>query len=344
MVGFLEIRKLQKIKGGSFTLSIPKKWVDQRKLKGGQQMVISEEDDGSLNIYPVTTPSEKPLRATLHLEESPDIKALEYNVATYYIQGADRIDIVSKKIIPAEQKRKLKLFRLSMPGVEVSEEGANKISFQALIDPAAFRLESLLSKTSAFSLHLQEDAVNSVMNWNFPLAREVIERSGEALRHYRLTIRQVALASISKTIAKEIGVINCRECVTFALMARDLSRLVYHCSQIARHVLALEQKKKVSRGILSLMEALSELVYTMQKDAVQSFLDKDTRLAVQVLLNMSDARKKEEDLLKEVIAKVKDIDTAVTMGLIGRDLRRIAGYSVAIADDGMNRVLTPSLV
>jgi len=338
----LEIRKLQKIKGGSFTLSIPKRWVDKRKLTRGQQMVISEEDDGSLNIYPVTTPSEKPLKATLQLEEFPDIKALEYSVATYYIQGADRIDIISKRIIPAEQKRKLKFFRLAMPGVEVSEEGANKISFQALIDPAAFRLESLLSKTSAFSLHLQEDAVNSVMNWNFPLAREVIERSGEALRHYRLTIRQVALASISKTIAKEIGVRNCRECVTFALMARDLSRLVYHCSQIAGHVLSLEYKKKVSRGILSLMEALSKLVYTMQKDAVQSFLEKDTKLAVQVLLRMSDVRRNEEDLLKEVMEKVKDIDTAVTMGLIGRDLRRIAGYSVAIADDGMNRVLTPS--
>jgi len=341
-VGRLEIRKLQKIKGGSFTLSIPKRWVDERKLKSGQQMVISEEDDGSLNIYPVTMPSEKPLRATLQLEEFPDIKALEYTVATYYIQGADRIDIISKRIIPAEQKRKLKLFRLSMPGVEVSEEGANRISFQALIDPAAFRLESLLSKTSAFSLHLQEDAVNSVMNWNFPLAREVIERSGEALRHYRLTIRQVALASISKTIAKEIGVRNCRECVTFALMARDLSRLVYHCSQIARHVLSLEHKKKVSSGILNLMEALSKLVYTMQKDAVQSFLEKDTKFAVQVLLKMSDVRKNEENLLKEVMAKLKDIDTAVTMGLIGRDLRRIAGYSVAIADDGMNRVLTPS--
>jgi len=90
------------------------------------------------------------------------------------------------------------------------------------------------------------------------------------------------------------------------------------------------------------MEALSKLVYAMQKDAVQSFLEKDTKLAVQVLLRMSDVRRNEEDLLKEVMAKVRDIDTAVTMGLIGRDLRRIAGYSVAIADDGMNRVLTPS--
>jgi len=79
----------------------------------------------------------------------------------------------------------------------------------------------------------------------------------------------------------------------------------------------------------------------MQQEAVQSFLEKDTKLAVQVLLKMSDVRKNEENLLKEVMAKVKDIDTAVTMGLIDRDLRRIAGYSVAIADDGMNRVLTP---
>ena len=337
----MEIRKLQKIKGGSFTLSLPKKWVDKKKLKSGQQMVISEEDDGSLSVYPITALSEKPLKVTLLLEELPNIKALEYNVATYYIQGADRIDIVSKSIIPAEQKRKLKLLRLAMPGVEVSEEGANRLSFQILIDPTAFRLESLLSKTSAFSLHLQEDAAKSMLNWDFPLAREVIERSGEALRHYRLTIRQVALASISKTIAKEIGVRSCQECVTFALMARDLSRLVYHCSQIARHVLSLQHKRRVSRRILNLVGELSKLAYNMQKDAVQSFLKKDAKLAVQVLRRMNDVREKEKKLLKEIMAKVKDIDTAVTMGLIGRDLRRIAGYSVAIADDGMNRVLTP---
>ncbi len=338
----MEIRKLQKIKGGSFTLSIPRKWVDKRKLKSGRQMVVSEEDDGSLSIYPVTTPSEKPLKLILLLEEFPDIKALEYNIATFYIQGADRIDVVSKNIIPAEKKKKLKLLRLLMPGVEVSEEGANRISFQVLIDPAAFRLESLLSKTSTFSLHLQEDAVKSMVKWDFPLAREVIERSGEALRHYRLTIRQVALASVSKTIAKEIGVRNCQECVTFALMARDLSRLVYHCSQIARHVLSLEHKKKVNRRILNLVEKLSKLAYDMQRDAVQSFLKKDAKLAVQIFHKMSVVRQNEEGLLKEVMVKIKDIDTAVTMGLIGRDLRRIAGYSVAIADDGMNRVLTPT--
>jgi len=35
VTGVLEIRKLQKIKGGSFTLSLPKEWVEKRQLKGG---------------------------------------------------------------------------------------------------------------------------------------------------------------------------------------------------------------------------------------------------------------------------------------------------------------------
>ena len=336
----MEVRKLQKIKGGSFTLSIPKRWVDKMDLKSGEQMVVSEEN-GSLNIYPIASISEKPLEVTLALEEFPDLKALEYNVATYYIQGATTINVVSRQIIPAEQKRKLKLLRLTMPGVEASEEGANRISFQVLIDPAAFQLESLLKKTSDFSLHLQEDAVKSMVNWDIPLAREVIERSGEAQRHYRLTIRQVALASTNKTIAKEIEVASCQECVTFALMARDLSRLVYHCSQIARHVLSLKQKRRISHAIVNLVTELSNLAYEMQRDAVQSFLGKNPKLAVQVLRRMSQVREKEKELLKEVMAKVEDVDTAVTLGLIGRDLRRIAGYSVAIADDGMNRILTP---
>lgn len=340
----LEIRKLQKIKGGSYTLSIPKKWAAKKGLKSGQQMVISEEDDGSLSVYPITAISKKSSKMVLLLEEFSDLKTLEYTIATYYIQGVDRIDIVSKNIIPVEEKKKLKLLRLEMPGVEVSEEGANKVSFQVLIDPAAFRLESLLGKTSAFSLQLQEDAVKSVMNWDFPLAREVIERSGEAQRHYRLTIRQVALASVSKTVAKEIGVRNCQECVTFALMARDLSRLVYHCSQIARHILTLEHKEKVSQGVLNMIEPLFKLVHDMQRDAVQSFLKKETKLAVQVFRGMSIVRKLEEKLLKEIMARVEDTDTAVTLALIGRDLRRIAGYSVAVADDGMNRVLTPASI
>jgi len=337
----LEIRKLQKIKGGSFTLSLPKQWVENRKLKSGEQIAVSEEEDGSLRIFPMGTAIGKPLEVTLSLEDFPSLKALEYCVATYYIQGSSRLNIVSRKVMSAEQKKRLKQLRTELPGVEVGEEAANRLSFQVLIDPTTFSLESLIEKASAFSLRLQEDAVKSLVQWDLSQAKEVQERGGEAQRHYRVMIRQVALSSLSRTIADKIGVRNCQECVTFALVARDLSRVVYHSSSIARHVLMLEAKKKVDSAILQAIASMSGAASEMQRNAATAFLKKDVKLAITVLNKMSEIREKEEALIKSVMEKVKDVDTAINLSIIARDLRRIAGYAVAIADDAMNRVLTP---
>jgi len=304
-------------------------------------MAVSEEEDGALRLYPLAATLEEPLEVTLAFEDFPNLRALEYCVGTYCIQGSNKIHIKAKKMIPAEQKKRLKLLRLELPGVEVAEEEANRLSFQVLIDPATFSLEPLIEKTSSFSLRLQEDAVKSLVDLNFPLAKEVLERSREAQRHYRVTIRQVALASVSRTIAEKVGVRNCQECITFALIARDLSRLVYHSSSIARHVLALEGKRRVDREILSLIVGMSDISREMQGQAVLAFLERDVKLAIKVMGDMEDVRRREEALLKKVMEKVKDVDLAVTLSMIARDLRRIAGYAVAIADDAMNRVLTP---
>ena len=185
----MEIRKLQKIKGGSFTLSVPKQWVEKRRLASGEQIAVHEEEDGSLRIFPVAAPLEKRFEVTLSIEDYHSLRALEYCVNTYYIQGSNRINVTSKKIISAEQKKQLKQFRTELPGVEVAEEEANKLSFHVLIDPATFSLESLIEKTSTFSLKLQEDAVRSLVDWNLPLAREVLQRSREAQRHYQGKVR-----------------------------------------------------------------------------------------------------------------------------------------------------------
>ncbi len=337
----MDIRKLQKIKGGSFTISLPKDWVEERQLERGEQMAVSEEEDGSLRIYPVSAPLKKNYQVTLRLEDFPSLRELEYWVGTYYIQGSKRINIVSQQMIPAEQKKRLKLLRNGLPGVEVAEEEAHRLSFQVLIDPTAFALEEMIQKTSLFSLRLQQDAVKSVVEQDFKLAREVMERSKEALRHYRMTIRQVALSSLDRAIAKEIGVKNCQECVTFALIARDLNRLVHHSSSIAGHLLDLK-RREIDPTILEATAEISQVTYRMQRTAVQAFLQRDVRRAIEVMEQMDQVREKEQRLLTRVMKTIKDRDSAVTLSMIARDLRRIAGYSVAIADDAMNRVLTPA--
>jgi len=337
----LEVRRLQKIKGGSFTLSLPKEWVEKRDMKSGEQLAVVEEEDGSIRIFPIALAAERLFEVTLNLEDYPSLRALEYVIGTYYIQGAHKVTIASKETISAEDKQRLKLLRIELPGMEVAEEKSDRLSFQVLIDPSIFSLESLIEKTASFSLHLQEDAVRSLLKRDFQLAAEVMERSKEALRHYRMTIRQVALASLSKTLAKKVGVRSCQECITFALVARDLNRLVYHSASIARHVSALKEEKEVSEEILDTVADMSKVIYEMQEKAVQAFLKKDVKLAITVMGQMKRLREKEGALLKAVIGEIRDVDTAVVVSMIARDLRRIAGYAVAIADDAMNRKLTP---
>lgn len=337
----MEIRRLQKIKGGSFTLSLPKEWVEKKSMKSGEQLAVLEEEDGSLRIFPISSAAEKLFEVTLNFDDYPNLRALEYVVGTYYIQGSHKINITSKETISVEDKQRLKLLRLELPGMEVAEEKSDRLSFQVLIDPSIFSLESLVEKTASFSLYLQDDAVRSMIERDFQLAAEVMERSREALRHYRMTIRQVALASLSKALAKKVGVRSCQECITFALVARDLNRLVYHSASIAKYVLTLKEKKEFSKEILDSVTGMSKVAYEMQEKAVQAFLKKDVKLAISVMSRMKEIKERESVLLKTVIGKIRDVDTAVVVSMIARDLRRIAGYAVAIADDAMNRILTP---
>ncbi|MCS7114929.1 MAG: PhoU domain-containing protein [Nitrososphaerota archaeon] len=337
----MEIRKLQQTKGGNFILSLPREWIEKMGLGRGEEIAVFEEEDGSLRLYPTKMEQEKPLEVVLALENYPEIRAVEYCVKTYYTQGINKISIKSKKNIPVEIKKRLKLLRMELPGIEVADERADAISFYVIIDPAVFLLESLIEKTSSFSLQLQEDSIKSILTDDFQLAREVIERAIEAMRYYRMTIRQVALSSYSKTIAWKVGVKGCRECVIFALVARDLSRLIYHSYSIARHFLSLDEKAKINPQILSMIEDLSGIVHGMQRDAVQSFLKRDIMLAISTMERMNAVRKKEETLLTTIQEIVKDTKLAVVLSYIARDLRRIAGHSVAIADDAMNRILGP---
>ncbi|MFB0502263.1 MAG: PhoU domain-containing protein, partial [Candidatus Bathyarchaeia archaeon] len=87
---------------------------------------------------------------------------------------------------------------------------------------------------------------------------------------------------------------------------------------------------------------MSEIAYEMQREAVQAFLQENVQLAIVVFGKMRFMREKEETLLKKILEKTRDVDTAVALSMIARDLRRIAGYAVAVADDAMNRVLTPA--
>ena len=99
------LRRLQQIKGGSYTTSLPKDLVEQQGLKGGDLLDVHKCLDGALRLYPSSVDNSQ--KITLNLEEFRRTKDLGYSIRTYYMQGCDIIYLKSKKIIPEDSYPKL---------------------------------------------------------------------------------------------------------------------------------------------------------------------------------------------------------------------------------------------
>lgn len=330
------IRRLQFIKGGSRTVTIPKWWVSRHHLPKGARLFIAE-DGFSLRIAPVDVMRET--RAVrINLDALEDTKSVKYRVWTYYMQGADQIEVASKEAIPADAKRVLREIRLDLPGIEVLREDSQAILFGFRGGEERRRLDDSIGDIQRIALSVHADSMKAVASGNAALASEIVTREAEILRSYRAMIRKLALCSANPEVSHGSGVKDSRELITYALLARDLNRTVYHGIYIARHVARFEGR--IDDGVVRMLRSMSDTAQTMQRLSVEAFLQRDYSKAQRVMKLMTRIRNLDDALSLRILNQAKDVRRAVTGMLVAREIRRIAGYSVAMADATANRVFS----
>lgn len=295
------------------------------------------EDGTSLRIAPLDVLRET-RRVRINLDALEDTKSVKYRVWTYYMQGADQIEVGSEETISADVKRPLREMRLDLPGLEVLAEHGQSITFCVRGADERRRLDDLIGDIQRIALSVHADGMKSITSGDASLAAEVVTREAEVLRSYRAMIRKLALCSMNPEAAHESGVKDSRELVTYALLARDLNRTVYHGIYIARH--AAKFNGRIEGEVGRMLRSMSDVTQTMQTLAVEAFLGKDFSKAQRVMKLMTRVRNLDDTLSLRILNQAKDVRRAVIEMLIAREIRRIAGYSVAMADATANRVLS----
>jgi len=328
-------RSLQFIKGGSCTITVPRWWVSKHHLAKGSRLFLAE-DGASLRIVPKALMSEKRI-ARIDLDALEDTKSVKYRVWTYYMQGADRIEVRSRAPIPADVKRAFREIRMDLPGIEVVKEDSESILFGVSVGDERRPLDDLIREIQSVALSVHRDSMHAVMKGDRALASEVLTRETEILRSYRALIRKLALCSMNPELAYLSGVGSSRELITYALLARDLNRTVYHALYIARHVVRFGGD--MEEAARKRLKAMSNTASLMQRLAVDAFLERDFSKAQRVMKLMTEVRNLDEVVGLRAVRNRRDVRKAVTEMLVSREIRRIAGYSVAMADATANRVL-----
>ncbi|PCN50047.1 hypothetical protein B6U99_06560 [Candidatus Geothermarchaeota archaeon ex4572_27] len=326
----VESRKVQVGAGGSYLLVLPKDWARRVGLKRGDRLDVLVEEDGSLRVLPPSARKAALRQAELSLEDVSGPQWLDRSIKAAYMQGCDVISIVSKDRIPPDLKKTIRSTTLDLVGMEIADVQHDRMVLRILVDPAKFPLRELRERAFSLLLSMIRDLIASLEKGEKGYAYDVIDREAEVTKLYRLMIRQSMLAIRDRDIAKAIGVERLEDNITNVMMARDLLQLTFLNIRLARSVLSLNDKvpSNVSEPILEMFKS----VYNMVEKVFRAASTNDLADAHSVIDQMERIRAMDSEIMRDLLHAPVDIETALTLIMIVRDIRRMAGCAVAIAD------------
>jgi AbrB family looped-hinge helix DNA binding protein len=327
----LEVRKLQTTAAGTFIVTIPKEWAENLGLHKGDLVNVDLDEK---DIVISATRAKKQLTQmgnSINIEEFKDQKLLELCITASYIQGHDVTEIHSKNKISPDHKRWIRQAVDGLIGVEISEDYANRIILQNLIDPSKFDLDTLLEKFALTSRAVFEDAIKALIEVDVSLAQDAYERGDQSTKLYRLLMRLALQAIKSRSIREQMKIKDAPSVVVRIIAVRELGRMAYYAMRIAQHVGEIE--KKLDEQIVTIIQKMTRVSTEMQKDALDALLKKDLPTASAIIDRMVQVRRLYESA-SPLISKYPE-RTALALSLIIRDIRAFAGYAVALADDAV---------
>ena len=326
-----EIRSLQKIKGGSYVITLPRWWVERTGVRKGQKIVVVSDPIG-LRLIPQSL--RKLPEVELSREEFSHIRHIRYAVFSYYMQGVSKITISSSRGFSPDDRRELRKLRGELLGADIVEDTVNRISLKFVASVSDELIHDRIARMANFAYEVHRDTLTSMRDRNLTLASEIVERIEEIMRQYRATYRYLTLSILNPYQPQAIK--DVRELAVYSVVIRDLYMAVYYATQISKTLLELGNEN-LNHSIWDMLTKMYEVVVKMYENAVNAFAKDDVKFG---------------DLFEnaELFQRVRTYDTEISSRLLGeankvntqlllisRNIRRSAGYAIALTDDIVNR-------
>ncbi|MCH8013987.1 MAG: phosphate signaling complex protein PhoU [Candidatus Dadabacteria bacterium] len=198
-----------------------------------------------------------------------------------------------------------------------------------------------------------EEEINKLKKMLFEMAssaEEMIAKSIKALQENNMILAEEIIKSDDKVNEMEIEIDN--QCIrilalfhpeaedlrTVTMIMKinnDLERIGDHAVNIAEKVIYLADKPPV-KPIIDISK-MAEKAIEMLQESLDSFVNKDAELAIQVCKKDDEVDALEPQIVRELITYMisdpQTIDRALTLIFIARALERVADLATNIAED-----------
>jgi phosphate uptake regulator len=263
-----KFRKVQQTNTGTFFVCLTRAWAEKHGLKKGVQVSLEETSDGKLCID-----------ARVAAEPFPKVAVLcpgpfvSREIISRYLLGFDVIRIEGKERFDFELRSLVKRTIASLVGLEIVEETSSLIVLQCLLPSSVFSPDKLLLRNFAIVAGMGLDAVTSLVEGDFQLARSVVVRDDESDRQFFLLVRVLRTMLQDPSLGKKLGLTSI-DCMDYRLVASLVETLGDLSTQIAHIALELNAEKP--------SEELKTTLLNLQADcsdadarALKAFIEKD---------------------------------------------------------------------
>jgi phosphate uptake regulator len=336
----LEARKVQRVGYSTLTVSLPRDWVVDVKLKAGDIVSIKREDDGSLKLIPGTERKReevKNCKVNADLCNSPNL--LTRVITANYILGHDTIQVVAKDELKKVHLEEIRATTNRLTGLSIVEQTLNQITLQSFVDPTRFSIYGLMRRLHVILSSMLDASIKALLERRPELAAEVTHMEEESDRIYWLIVRQLLLAIRDRSAGSKMGIESPLHILGNRVVAKTLEEMADSAENIANEVLTLKDQEMASETILNDIAKFSAQVTKISEHNIKALLTGEINLANEAVETVQTTENGERRLTQKVLTHVKDVSVAVSLRTIVCNLGQIAKYSRIIGEVTINRIM-----
>ncbi|MFB6308663.1 MAG: PhoU domain-containing protein [Haloarculaceae archaeon] len=153
-------RKVQKVGGGTFTVSLPQEWVREHGIDQGSILNIRQHSDTRLVIEPRAYGADSPYEVTV--EADGGAATTERLLRAAYSAGADRLTLVGSSPLTDGQRRALETTATTLAGAATLSDSESGATVRILLDPEELSVRQLVRQLGFTALSMHREATTAL--------------------------------------------------------------------------------------------------------------------------------------------------------------------------------------
>lgn len=325
-----QTRKIQLSGGSTYIISLPKEWIEELKIKVGENVTVVKNSNESLTLFPREHSNDKnETIAIINSSQKDSGESVKRKIIAAYLAGYKTIQIKTKGMkIPTEHSRSVRdLVHSSMIGTEIVESSSDAITIQILTRLPELSFESALKRMYLMTTNMIKESIEALEEMDIPHADEIVNMDDEVDRFGLYMRRNLVLAVENQSVLEDMGLKRPSDCLEYRTIVSKIERIGDHASLIAKRIKFVEDE--IDSKIVIKIKKLSEKALQVFEDAITAVQNHDFQKGENVTESISHVINEE----KEIMAKIKDAEkNSTVIKFVLEDLRRIVEYSGDIAE------------